>query len=108
MGILFQALKDTFYMIFPFFCGQAVFDIGQVDIARFDVAQERRRRHDEGDFRGVEDFFPRDAEALDGEGLFGRDPFADVVEDFVGQEKFKADGQVEEEFRRCIEGRAVA
>ena len=33
---------------------------------------------------------------------------ADVVEDFVGQEEFKADGQVEEEFRRRIEGRAVA
>ena len=95
-------------MLFPFFRSQAVFDVGQVDVARFDVAQERCRRHDEGDFRSIEDFFPRDAEALDGKGLFRRYGFADVVEDFVRKEEFKADGQVEEEFRCCIEGRAIA
>ena len=69
---------------------------------------EGRRRRDELDFRRVDDFFPRDAEALDREGLLRR-YFADnAFKDFVRQEEFEAVRQEEEKAVRRVESRAVA
>lgn len=108
LRILFHALEHAFYVGFSFCCRQVVFNIGQIDISRFDVAQERRRRYHEGDFGGIEDFFPGYAQALNGKCPFRRYVLADTVENFVRQEEFKTDGQVEKEARRRIEGCTVS
>ena len=90
LGILFHPFENAFYVGFSLCCRQVVFNIGQIDISRFDVAQERRRRYHEGDFCGIEDFFPGYAQALNGKCPFRRYVLADTVEHFVGQKRVVA------------------
>lgn len=70
-------------MVYPFVWRQGVLDVGQIDVARFQIAHEGGHWHDER-YAGLGDnFFPGNAQPFDIAGpvswRFGDEP----VEDFL-------------------------
>ena len=103
-----QSPGDGLQVVYSFAWRQGVLDVGQVNVARFQIAHEGRRRYDER-YAGLgDDFFPGNAQAFDIAGPVSRRFGDEPVEDFLGQEGFDAVGQEKAEPRRFIEGRAVA
>lgn len=102
-----QSPGDGLQVVDPFGWRQRVLHVGQVDVARFQIAHERRCRHDDR-YAGLgDDFFPGNAQAFDIAGPFVWRFGDELVEDFLGQEVFDAVGQEEAEPRCFIERRAV-